>query len=51
MKKENQLQLAYSYLDFYEVQNGQPMNENQNSFIKELIEKIWEAEIWDLKNL
>ncbi len=33
------------FSDFYEVQNGQPMNENQSSFIKELIEKIWEAEI------
>ena len=33
------------FLDFYEVQNGQPMDEKQSGFIKELIEKIWEAEI------
>lgn len=29
---------------FYEMQNGQAMNETQSSYMKELIEKIWEVE-------
>lgn len=32
------------FSDFYEKQNGQPMDEKQSAFIKELIENIWEAE-------
>lgn len=32
------------FSDFYEKQNGQPMDEKQSDFIKELIENIWEAE-------
>lgn len=30
--------------EFYELQNGQPMNEEQMRFSKECIEKIWEGE-------
>ena len=30
--------------EFYEIQNGQPMNENQSEFIKKLMEEIWEGE-------
>ena len=32
------------FSDFYELQNNQPMNEEQSSYINELIEKTWEAE-------
>ncbi len=32
------------FSDFYELQNNQPMNEEQASFMKELIESIWEGE-------
>ena len=28
--------------DFYELQNNQPMNDEQRAFVNELIEKIWE---------
>ena len=28
---------------FYELQNGQPMNEEQNHFVSDLIDKIWEG--------
>ena len=28
--------------DFYELQNNQPMNDEQKAFVNELIEKIWE---------
>lgn len=28
--------------DFYELQNNQPMNDEQKAFVSELIEKIWE---------
>ncbi len=30
------------FSEFYELQNNQPMNEEQTAFIKKLIEKIWE---------
>jgi exonuclease SbcD len=30
--------------DFYELQNNQPMSEQQSAFMKELIEKTWEGE-------
>ena len=30
--------------EFYEKQNGQPLNEVQRQFSAELIEKIWEGE-------
>lgn len=33
------------FSEFYKAQNCQPMDEKQSVFIKELIEKIWEAEI------
>lgn len=32
------------FSDFYELQNNQPMNEEQIKFIEELIEKVWEGE-------
>ena len=30
------------FADFYELQNNQPMSEEQSGYIKELIEQIWE---------
>ena len=33
------------FSEFYEAQNGKAMDESQCAFMKELIEKIWEAEI------
>lgn len=32
------------FAEFYEMQNNQPMNDNQGAFIKKLIEEIWEGE-------
>ena len=32
------------FAEFYEAQNGQPMNEKQTQFIHKLIESIWEDE-------
>ncbi len=32
------------FSEFYEIQNNQPMTEEQTAFMKELIEKIWEDE-------
>ena len=32
------------FADFYELQNNQPMSEQQSAFMKELIEKTWEGE-------
>ena len=32
------------FSEFYELQNNQPMNEDQNAYMKELIEKTWEGE-------
>lgn len=33
------------FSDFYELQNNQPMNEEQAVYMKELIEKVWESEL------
>ena len=33
------------FSEFYEKQNNKPMNDNQNEFIKKLIEDIWEGQI------
>lgn len=33
------------FCDFFEQQNNQPMDENQNVFVKNLIEEIWEGEL------
>lgn len=33
------------FADFYEMQNNQPMNEVQKSFVLGLIEQIWEEEV------
>ena len=30
--------------EFYELQNGQPVSEAQRSFVRELMEQIWEGE-------
>ena len=32
------------FSEFYELQNNQPMNEDQDAYMKELIEKTWEGE-------
>ena len=32
------------FAEFYELQNNQPMNEEQSSYMTELIEKTWEGE-------
>ena len=32
------------FSDFYELQNNQPMSDEQSDFMKNLIEKIWEGE-------
>ena len=32
------------FADFYELQNNQPMSEEQSRYMKDLIEKTWEAE-------
>lgn len=32
------------FFEFYELQNNQPMNEDQDAYMKELIEKTWEGE-------
>lgn len=32
------------FSDFYELQNNQPMSEEQSDYIKDIIEKIWEGE-------
>ena len=32
------------FAEFYELQNNQPMSEEQSAYMKELIEKTWEAE-------
>ena len=32
------------FAEFYEMQNNQPMNEDQSAYMKELIEKTWEGE-------
>jgi len=32
------------FSEFYKKQNNQPMNDNQNDFMKKLIEEIWEGE-------
>lgn len=32
------------FAEFYEIQNGQPMSEEQSQFMRGLIEEIWEAE-------
>lgn len=42
VEKKSPLEL---FAEFYEMQNNQPMSEEQLSFSKELIEKIWEDEI------
>lgn len=33
------------FSDFYELQNNQPMSEEQSAYMKELIEKTWEGEL------
>ena len=33
------------FSDFYELQNNQPMSEEQSTYMKELIEKTWEGEL------
>ena len=32
------------FADFYELQNNQPMNDDQSAYMKDLIEKTWEGE-------
>lgn len=32
------------FTDFYELQNNQPMSDEQKAYVEELIEKIWEVE-------
>lgn len=32
------------FSDFYELQNNQPMTNEQSSYMKDLIEKTWEDE-------
>ena len=39
VQKKSQLQL---FSELYEIQNGQPMNDVQQEFMRELIESIWE---------
>ena len=41
VQKKSQLQL---FSELYEIQNGQPMNDVQQEFMRELIESIWEGE-------
>lgn len=41
-EKKNPLEL---FEEFYELQNNQPMGEEQRAFAKELIRKIWEGEL------
>ena len=33
------------FSDFYELQNNQPLNEEQATFLNELIETIWEEDV------
>ena len=40
VQKKSQLQL---FSELYEIQNGQPMNDVQQEFMRELIESIWEG--------
>ena len=40
VQKKSQLQL---FNELYEIQNGQPMNDVQQEFMRELIESIWEG--------
>lgn len=40
VQKKSQLQL---FSELYEIQNGQPMNDIQQEFMRELIESIWEG--------
>ena len=39
VQKKSPLQL---FGELYEIQNGQPMNDVQEDFMRELIESIWE---------
>ena len=32
------------FSDFYELQNNQPMSDEQKAFVKDLIEQVWEDE-------
>lgn len=32
------------FRDFYQLQNNQPMNQNQEAFLRDLMEEIWEGE-------
>lgn len=41
MEKKSPFEL---FSEFYELQNNQPMNEDQDAYMKELIEKTWEDE-------
>ena len=41
-KRKSPLEL---FAELYEKQNGQPMSEEQNNFLRELIEKIWEEQV------
>ena len=41
VQKKSQLHL---FSELYEIQNGQPMNDVQQEFMRELIESIWEGE-------
>ena len=31
------------FSEFYELQNGQPLNEGQSEFLTDIIEQIWEG--------
>lgn len=39
MESKNPIEL---FSEFYSLQNNQPMNDEQNDYMKEIIEKIWE---------
>lgn len=41
IESKSQIEL---FSDFYEMQNNQPMSDEQKSFVLELIEKIWEGQ-------
>ena len=32
------------FSDFYELQNNQPMSDEQKTFVEDLIEQVWEDE-------